>query len=587
MRRLKFTLALAAATYLLTLLSIANFASRRERAADLVTHTYEVLRASQTVMLECVDIETGFRGYALTQNQVFLEPYQRGNKTVELNLQRLKNLVQDNPVQVSRVQKLQQTVDRLRDMLQPLLRSHSQSDLTILKSVMDSIRLQSDSINDAELHLLNQRQNEFAQSDKSTTASIAILSLVGLAFLIWSGISDARNTRLILAQHKQEAAIREAEHLKMIAEAMPLAIWSTDAQGNCDYVNQIWLDVNGASIEQALGLGWLEYVHPDDRGIVLDTWKRFIDDDHPFTEEFRMGRPDAYRWFLTRGTKVRSNNGELIKAVCVCTDINDKKEQSALLEKLVQERTADLVLARKIAEDSLAAKSRFLATVSHEVRTPMASVIGFMEIIRDTSKDEEIRSSASIAFDSSARLLRILNDLLDASKLNAGKINLEKRRFAIKAAIGDLIQISALEARKKGISLDSIISSDVPELVCGDELRVRQILSNLLFNAVKFTERGKVSMNARVVARKDGAITIRFEVDDTGIGMSSEQQERLFKPFEQAVSSTARVHGGTGLGLSIAKELVELMHGSIWVESKEQEGSRFFVEISFNEGDCA
>jgi signal transduction histidine kinase len=217
----------------------------------------------------------------------------------------------------------------------------------------------------------------------------------------------------------------------------------------------------------------------------------------------------------------------------------------------------------------------------------MASVIGFMEIIRDTSKDEEIRSSASIAFDSSARLLRILNDLLDASKLNAGKINLEKRRFAIKAAIGDLIQISALEARKKGISLDSIISSDVPELVCGDELRVRQILSNLLFNAVKFTERGKVSMNARVVARKDGAITIRFEVDDTGIGMSSEQQERLFKPFEQAVSSTARVHGGTGLGLSIAKELVELMHGSIWVESKEQEGSRFFVEISFNEGDCA
>ena len=261
------------------------------------------------------------------------------------------------------------------------------------------------------------------------------------------------------------------------------------------------------------------------------------------------------------------------------TSLLQQKMVSQALETAVQQRTLEL-------EAALQAKSRFLATVSHEVRTPMAGVIGLIELISQSSSDQEIRELADSAFASSKRLLQILNDLLDASKLQAGKVSLEHRNFAIRPAIGDAVQLVKTESNKKKLLVSSSVAPDVPDLVCGDELRVRQILLNLIFNAVKFTEHGEVHIEVSVRTMTPAVTELRFTVRDTGIGISEEQQKKLFSPFEQLQASTSRVFGGTGLGLSICQTLTELMNGEIGVESEPGKGSTFWVNIPFRADAC-
>jgi signal transduction histidine kinase len=252
---------------------------------------------------------------------------------------------------------------------------------------------------------------------------------------------------------------------------------------------------------------------------------------------------------------------------------------SQALETAVQQRTLEL-------ESALQSKSRFLATVSHEVRTPLSGVMGLIELIAKTSAEEDIRQMSTIAFASSQRLLQILNDLLDASKLQAGKILLEYRNFAIRPVIGDAVQLVKREADEKHIAVSSVVASDVPELVCGDELRVRQILFNLIFNAVKFTDNGEVKIEVILRNMTPAVTDLRFTVRDTGIGISDDQRQKLFTPFEQLQSSTSRIYGGTGLGLSICQNLIELMHGEIGVESEPGKGSTFWFHIPFRADKC-
>lgn len=246
------------------------------------------------------------------------------------------------------------------------------------------------------------------------------------------------------------------------------------------------------------------------------------------------------------------------------------------LERAVDERTRSLELA-------LQAKSRFLSTVSHEVRTPMAGVIGLVELIKHTTSEAETRTMAEAAYESSKRLLQILNDLLEASKLQAAKITLENRDFALRPLLNQLVQLVKPEVEKKQLTIHHRVSEEIPELVCGDELRLRQVLLNLLFNAVKFTDAGEISVLAELVTADNGSLRLKLAVTDTGIGISEEQQQQLFQPFVQANDSIARHYGGTGLGLSICRDLVELMGGRIGVDSIPQQGSTFWCEIPFEE----
>ncbi len=248
----------------------------------------------------------------------------------------------------------------------------------------------------------------------------------------------------------------------------------------------------------------------------------------------------------------------------------------------LQERTAELQAAKEMAEHALETKSRFLATVSHEVRTPMAGIIGLSELLSMQDLGEENNETVRAIFDSSNRLLQILNDILDASKLGEGKIVIEKRRFPVRSVVGEVAQLLRPEADKKKLRVTTVLDEGIPEQVFGDELRLRQVLLNLGFNAVKFTESGGIKISGLITATEEKSITIRFSVTDTGIGIATDKLVRIFQPFEQAQQSTTRVYGGTGLGLSISKNLVELMGGKIGVESEPGKGSTFWFDLPFD-----
>ena len=252
---------------------------------------------------------------------------------------------------------------------------------------------------------------------------------------------------------------------------------------------------------------------------------------------------------------------------------------SQSLETAVRERTKEL-------EYALGSKSHFLATVSHEVRTPISGLMGLIELILASEPEGETHELASLAFDTARRLLYILNDLLDASKIDAGEIKLENRFFAVRPVIGDIVELARPDAAKKDLRIISSVADDVPDFLCGDERRLRQILGNLVSNAVKFTQAGRIEIEAKLAGECKGKAKLAFSVKDTGIGINREQQANLFQAFDNMPASTLHLVGKAGLGLSLCQILAELMGGEIEVESEPGKGSTFWVYIPFSESAC-
>ena len=300
--------------------------------------------------------------------------------------------------------------------------------------------------------------------------------------------------------------------------------------------------------------------HPDDKDALSDV-EAFTDN---FTIEYRLIHKNGdIRWVLEQGTCVKDDNGDLLYIDGFITDITHRREMED-----------ELKIAKENAEQAAAARTAFLANMSHEIRTPMNAIIGFSDLMLGESLREEQKSHLTTINRSARSLLHLLNDILDSAKLDKGKLDLEYRNFCMREELDLVISTFWLEAKRKKVALNLNVDDSVAQNYSGVPERLRQVLNNLIGNAVKFTHEGEVTVNVY-----DDNEHVRFEVSDTGIGMSPEHLEKVFDPFSQADASMSRKYGGTGLGTTISKQLVELMGGEISAHSELDKGTTFAFHL--------
>jgi PAS domain S-box-containing protein len=371
--------------------------------------------------------------------------------------------------------------------------------------------------------------------------------------------------KMLDARQRVEEALRESEsHFRQLADCLPVLMWLADENRQCSYVNKPWLDFTGMTLTQALGAGWAAVLHPDDRQHSIDTYVRTFDARHPFALEFRVRRHDGeYRWLYDQGIPRHDAAGTFLGYVGGSIDITDRK--------LAEER---LVEARKAAEAADRAKSVFLAMMSHELRTPMTGVIGMADFLSETPLNPDQKLYIDTMRSSARTLLTVLNDILDYSKIDANRLTLDCITFDAVALTTEAVRLFWTRAEDNACTL-TLDTGDLTTLVVlGDPNRIKQVLGNLIGNAVKFTRNGTITVRLRCLEAGE-RLRLGFDVEDTGIGISEDDQKRLFQPFSQTDTGATRKFGGTGLGLAICKRLVDLMGGEIGVTSRLGRGSLF------------
>ncbi|MBX3607828.1 MAG: response regulator [Piscinibacter sp.] len=398
-------------------------------------------------------------------------------------------------------------------------------------------------------------------------ASIAHVELDGEVFFtaILRDVSEARRA--------QQALARSEARFRGLAEAAPVGIFQTDPQARCQYVNDRWCAMAGMAAAEAAGSGWLRAVHPADRAHVQRAWEDAARAGQPPAElRYRFLRTDGSEtWVMGHTVASGDAGGPPGGFLGTVTDVTESQRQAQALER-----------ARVEAEAAARAKSLFLANMSHEIRTPLNAVIGMTTLLLDTPMSEEQRDFTQTIRTSGETLLEIINDILDYSKADVGKLEIEQQGFDLRRCIEESLDLVAPRAQEKQLNLAYLIEDGTPEALVGDVTRVRQILVNLLSNAVKFTHQGEVFVGADSEPLADGRVRVHLAVHDSGIGIAAEHLPRLFQSFSQVDATTTRKYGGTGLGLAISRRLAELMGGTVSVESEPGVGSVF--RASFEAG---
>jgi PAS domain S-box-containing protein len=370
--------------------------------------------------------------------------------------------------------------------------------------------------------------------------------------------------------HQHRRLQQESEtRFRNLLENMPGAAyrWHLDDQ-SMGYISRGVEELTGYPASDFLKnrhRSYSDIIENEDKNI-----RKIGEDDIIHIWEYRIRHANGeIRWIWERNRTCYDDNGKQLYLEGVLFDNTERKQAEEALIKAV-----------RITESANLAKSQFLATMSHELRTPMNGIVGMAELLTQPDLKDDLRTMyAKIVFDSSQNLLGLLNDILDISRIETGKLNIIESPLQPEKLIQEVFAFFNAAAKNKNLKLESASEIPVDQSYLGDSLRLRQMLSNLIGNAVKFTDHGIILVQAREVSSDAGHVGLEFVVTDTGIGIAKESQELLFKPFSQVDSSDTRRYGGSGLGLSITKNLAELMGGSLGVESDLGKGSRFWFRV--------
>jgi PAS domain S-box-containing protein len=399
----------------------------------------------------------------------------------------------------------------------------------------------------------------------------ALIALAVLVLFAWPGYVLFRRDAIIAQARREERSTNQTElrMLRMVIDSLPDLIYIKDTQSRFVLANRAIRNyMTGSPDGTLLGLDDFSF-YPEElaRGFLNDEQKVMHTGEHLVSQAERVQDKEGRdRWLLTTKVPFRDQDGGIIGIIGIGRDITAQKQSEA-----------ETIKARIQAEAASRAKSEFLANMSHEIRTPLNGVIGMTELALDTDLNPEQREYLETVKLSADSLLNVINDILDFSKIEAGKIDLESIDFDARECIETTLRTLVLRAEEKELELLCDIDPELPTIIRGDPTRLRQVLFNLLGNAIKFTSEGQVALTAEVERQEDGDCILHFTVADTGIGIPKEKQALIFDAFSQADTSTTREFGGTGLGLTITSQLVAMMGGKIWVNSEPGKGSEFHV----------
>ncbi|MBO6677531.1 response regulator [Parvibaculum sp.] len=409
--------------------------------------------------------------------------------------------------------------------------------------------------------------------------------LLGLAAVLLLGIEAWRRAAARARAHRDEIEILQTrietlrdekwaiaereERYRDLVRAQGDLILRKDLQGRLTYVNDVFCDTFGRDRTEVIGHPFVPELPEGQRPRMLASFAGLATPPYRIRYDERTLTARGARWIAWEEFAIRDDDGKLIEIQAVGRDVTDRKETEERLAEALQQ-----------AKDANRAKSLFLATMSHEIRTPMNGVIGMTKLLLDTKLNPSQRSYAEAVRASGEALLNIINDILDYSKIEAGKVTLDEVSFDPRAVIESVAELLAPRAFDKNLEVVTEISPSVPRSILGDEARIRQILLNLAGNAIKFTVEGGVALRLlRAENGSGGRADLVFEVEDTGIGMDEQAREHIFDEFAQADQSHARRYEGTGLGLAITKRLAGAMGGRVEVESEQGRGSIFRVSM--------